>query len=243
MSQPRHPYSANLLLQSLSDADLDRLKPHLSRSTLAVQQVLVTAGQPIEHLYFLEGGIASVVSNMADAGQTEVGIFGREGMSGTAVILGAETTGTTTFIQVDGSTALRLGVAEFRGEIEASPTLRASLLRYVQTVFVQVSNSAVSNLRHPLEARLARWLLMCHDRTDGDEILLTHEFMAIMIGAQRTGVTVTLHILEGGGSIRSKRGRVIILDRGRLEELAGEAYGRPEAEYRKLIGPFGRKVN
>jgi len=83
---------------------------------------------------------------------------------------------------------------------------------------------------------------MCHDRIDGDEIRLTHEFMSMMIAAQRTGVTVCLHILEGAGLIRSKRARVVILDRERLEDLAGDAYGAPEAEYRRLIGPFGRSA-
>jgi len=92
-----------------------------------------------------------------------------------------------------------------------------------------------------VEARLARWLLMCHDRIDGDEIALTHEFMGMMISADRSGVTVTLHILEGAGMIRSKRGRVIIRDRDKLEELAGDSYGVPEAEYRHLIGPIGRE--
>ena len=90
-----------------------------------------------------------------------------------------------------------------------------------------------------VEARLARWLLMCHDRIDGDEIALTYEFMGMMIAAERSSVTITLHILEGTGMIRSKRGRVIILDRDKLEELAGDGYGLPEAEYRHLIGLLG----
>ena len=91
-----------------------------------------------------------------------------------------------------------------------------------------------------MEARLARWLLMCHDRIDGDEIALTHEFMGMMISAERSNVTVTLHILEGAGMIRSQRGRVIIRDRDKLEDLAADNYGMPEAEYRHLIGPIGR---
>ena len=112
------------------------------------------------------------------------------------------------------------------------------LLRYVQTVLVQTAQSMATNATQRVEARLARWLLMCHDRIDGDEIALTHEFMGMMIAAERSGVTITLHILEGAGMIRSKRGRVIILDRDKLEGLAGDSYGVPEAEYRHLIGPL-----
>ena len=242
MSQAYEPYSPNLLLQAMADADLDLLKPHLTRVKIRREQVLVTPGKPIEHIYFLEGGVASVTSDMPETGSTEIGLFGREGMSGVGVLLGVDSTDAGTFIQVDGSTALRIDLAQLRAATRASPGLEALLLRYAHTVLTQVAHCAVSNAHHHLEARLARWLLMCHDRMDGDELFLTHEFMSMMIGSQRTGVTVTLHILEGGGSIRSKRGRVIILDRGLLEDLAGDAYGVPEAEYRQLIGPFGRSA-
>jgi hypothetical protein len=108
-------------------------------------------------------------------------------------------------------------------------------------MMVQSAACAVGNAHHQIEARLARWLLMCHDRVEGDEIHLTHEFMAMMIASQRSGVTITLHVLEGIGAIRSKRGRVIVRDRAKLEDLAGDAYGEPEGEYRRLIAPFGRK--
>ena len=114
------------------------------------------------------------------------------------------------------------------------------LLRYVQVVLAQGAQSTATTAHHRIESRLARWLLMCHDRVDGDEIALTHEFMGMMIAAERSGVTVTLHILEGAGMIYSKRGRVIIRDRDKLEDLAGDSYGVPEAEYRHLIGPIGR---
>lgn len=113
------------------------------------------------------------------------------------------------------------------------------LLRYVQTVIVQTAQSMAANATQRIEVRLARWLLMCHDRVNGDEIALTHEFMGMMISAQRSGVTITLHILEGAGMIRSKRNLVVIRDRDKLEELAGDSYGLAEAEYRHLIGPLG----
>ena len=241
MSHPQ-AFTTNLLLNAMAVEDLALLQPGLTRVTLSHRQVLVTADKPIDHVYFLENGVASVVSDLPDQGPTEVGIFGREGFSGSAILLGAETSPHDTHMQVDGDTAMRIETDRLRAAVSRSPTLQAVLLRYVQSFLVQTAHSAVSNAHHRMEARLARWLLMCHDRLDGDDILITHEFMAMMIAAQRSGVTITLHFLEGAGMIRSKRGRVVIQDREKLEDIAGDAYGRPEAEYRRLIGPFGRSA-
>lgn len=237
-----HPevFSMNTLLGLLSADDVNLLRPSMTRMKLDHRQVLVTADKPINHVYFPESGIASIVSNLPDQGPTEVGIFGRDGFSGTAILLGAETSPHETFMQVDGETSMRIETDRLLTAVERSSTLQAMLLRYVQSFLVQTAHSAVSNAHHRMEARLARWLLMCHDRIDGNDIEITHEFMAMMIAAQRSGVTITLHFLEGSGMIRSKRGCVTILDREKLEDIAGDAYGRPEAEYRRLIGPIGR---
>lgn len=235
-------FSTNLLLSVLSPGDVELLRPSLTRVSLEHRQVLVEPGQRIEHVYFLESGVASVVSDLPEEGPTEVGIFGREGVSGIGVLLDVDVSLHRTHMQVEGDTAMRIETERLRAAVAQSPTLQALLLRYVYSFHVQTAHSAVSNAQHRMEARLARWLLMCHDRLDGNDILITHEFMAMMIVAQRSGVTITLHFLEGAGMIRSKRGRVSILDRDKLEEIAGDAYGLPEAEYRRLIGPFGRSV-
>ncbi|KAB7644918.1 Crp/Fnr family transcriptional regulator [Polymorphobacter fuscus] len=235
-------YSHNILLRLMADADLALLAPGFTRVVLEPRQVLVTANMPIDQVYFLESGVASVVSRLPEQGMTEIGIFGREGFSGSAVMLGARSSPHYTHMQVDGQTALRIDSDRLLAAAAASPSLQAHLLRYVQSFLVQTAHTAVSNAHHRMEARLARWLLMCHDRLDGDEIQITHEFMAMMIAAQRSGVTITLHFLEGAGMIRSQRGRVVIVDRARLEDISGEAYGQPEAEYRRLIGPFGRSA-
>ncbi len=182
----------------------------------------------------------SIVAVTPGDGRTEVGIFGSEGMSGLPVVLGTDASPHEVFVQVDGTTAQRIRSDDLRRAMRESPSLQNLLLRYVQAFLVQSSYTTASNAHHLIEARLARWLLMCHDRIEGDEIRLTHEFMSMMIAAQRTGVTLTLHILEGAGMIRSKRSRVQILDREKLIDLAGDAYGQPEAEYRRLIAPFGR---
>jgi CRP-like cAMP-binding protein len=240
MLHPVEPYTTNTLLMALADGDLALLKPHLVRGPLRRDQILVTANKPIDHIYFPENGVCSIVSVMPETGSTEVGIFGRDGFSGTCLLLGSKTSPYEAFVQVDGSTALRIEADRLLGLARQSETLQTVLLRYIQTVLVQAAQGAVVNAHHRIESRLARWLLMCHDRVDGDDIHLTHQFMGMMIAAQRSGVTVTLHILEGAGMIRSKRGKVIILDRDKLEELAGDGYGQPEAEYRRLIGPLGR---
>lgn len=239
MSQPDKPYTANTLLNALSVDDFGLLWPHMSRVDLTPKQVLVVPNVSVEYVYFPEGGVVSIVSVMPQSGRTETGIFGREGVSATCLLLGTDRSPHETFVQVDGSTALRIDADKYLAAVQASETLRTMLLRYVQTVLVQAAQSTATNAHHRVEARLARWLLMCHDRVGGDEIALTHEFMGMMISADRSGVTITLHILEGAGMIRSLRGRVIIRDRGKLEELAGDSYGVPEAEYRKLIGPIG----
>ena len=235
-------YSSNLLIQAMEPDDLALLKPHLTRVPIEQNQILAAANQPIDHIYFPEGGIVSLTASTAGYGPTEVGIVGREGFAGIAVLLGTDQTPHETFVQVDSTNALRISASRFREATGQSATLQALLLRFVQAFLIQSAYSTTSNAHHNIESRLARWLLMCHDRIDGDEIRLTHEFMSMMIAAQRSGVTVCLHILEGAGMIRSKRARVVILDREKLEDLAGDAYGAPEAEYRRLIGPFGRSA-
>lgn len=240
MSPPDKLRTANILLGVMSDEDRALLDPHFTRVHLKTRQMLVERGKPAQHVYFPEGGVVSIVARMAQTSGIEAGIFGCEGVSATFLLLGSDRSPHESFVQVNGSTALRIDTDRYLDAIGQSESLRTILLRYVQTVLVQSAQSMATNGSQRVEARLARWLLMCHDRMDGDEIALTHEFMGMMISAERSGVTITLHVLEGAGMIRSERGRVMIRDRDKLEELAGDAYGMPEAEYRRLIAPFGR---
>ncbi len=241
LSQQDPLQTTNTLLRALSDEDRALLAPYMTRLHLERRHVLVKANQPIPQVYFPEGGVVSIVAVMKHSGPVEAGIFGREGVSATCLLLGSDRSPHESFVQVNGSTALRIDADRYLAAIAQSETLRMTLLRYVQTALVQSAQSMATNANQRVEARLARWLLMCHDRIDGDEIALTHEFIGMMISAERSGVTITLHILEGAGMIRSERGRVIIRDREKLEELAGDSYGMPEAEYRRLIGPLGRE--
>ena len=238
--QPARNICCNLLLRALSDGDFARLQIHLQVVRLEAGMLLARASQPIEDVYFLESGIATLAVGRPNAGSVEVGVIGFEGMVGSPGLLHAGQSPHNAQVYSHGGKALKIGLRELLAICGESETLRSLLLRYAHTMMMQTAAGVVSNAHLRLDARLARWLLMCHDRVDGNEINFTHESMAAVIGAQRTGVTVALHIMEGEGAIRSKRGRVIILDRALLVKVAGEAYGMPEAEYRRLIGHFGR---
>jgi CRP-like cAMP-binding protein len=224
----------NVLLSALSPDDFALLQQHLKPVTLEVREVLVEPNVPIEHVHFMEAGIASVVAISPGGQRIEIGNIGREGMAGTAVILGVDRAPILTFIQVAGP-ALRMPASALQQAMEASASLRGLLSRYVHTVTVQTAYTALANGRYTINERLARWLLMSHDRVRSDELPLTHEFLALMLGVRRAGVTDHLHILEGMRIIKSTRGHIRILDRPRLEELAGDSYGLPEAEYARLI--------
>jgi CRP-like cAMP-binding protein len=225
----------NRLLQAMSEDDFARLEPHLEPVSLSVKDRLVEPNQPIEHVHFLEEGLASVVAISPDNERLEVGHIGREGMTGEPVILTVDQTPHQTFIQVAGS-GLRMRAEALSGAMEASPSLKSLLLRWVQVLMIQTAQSALANGRYTIQERLARWMLMCHDRLDGDDLPLTHEFLSLMLGVRRSGVTEALHVLEGVKIVRTSRGRIHVLDREKLEEIAGDCYGLPEAEYAKLIG-------
>ncbi len=186
----------NLLLRAMSPDDFARLKAHLEPVTLSLKQVLVEANQPIEHVYFIEEGLASVVAISPDNERLEVGHIGREGMTGEPVILSVNQTPLQTFIQVAGS-GLRMRAQDLSVVMEASPSLKALLLRWVQALMIQTAQSTLANGRYTIQERLARWLLMCHDRLDRDDLPLTHEFLSLMLGVGRSGVTEALHVLEG----------------------------------------------
>jgi CRP-like cAMP-binding protein len=225
----------NRLLQAMSEDDFARLAPHLEPVILSVKDMLVEPNQPIEHVYFLEEGLASVVAISPNNERLEVGHIGREGMTGEPILLTVDRTPHQTFIQVAGS-GLRMRAEALSGAMEASPSLKALLLRWVQVLMIQTAQSALANGRYTIQERLARWLLMCHDRLDGDGLPLTHEFLSLMLGVRRSGVTEALHVLEGVKIVRTSRGRIHVLDREKLEEIAGDCYGLPEAEYARLIG-------
>jgi len=233
----RHPqpsFSRNRLLSTLPADDFDRLRAELQRVSLDFKQVLEEPNQPIESVYFLEPGVGSIVAITGSGEKLEVGIFGPEGMSGVAVVQGSDRSPHETFIQVPGE-AIRISAGALRNAFEESASLRQVLLRYAQAFCIQVAFTALANGRYSIDERLARWLLMCHDRVDGDSFPITHEFLALMLGVRRAGVTTALQSLEALEAIKALRGRIEILDRDELIKSAGGSYGVAEAEYERLM--------
>jgi CRP-like cAMP-binding protein len=207
----------------------------MTQVSLSHRQVLYAPDQPIEAVYFPESGMVSLVADLDDGVQAEVGIIGREGMVGVPLLHGVETSFNESFVQIPG-TAMRMAVVAFQQEL-ASAAFRARLLRYGEAHQAQISQTAACNGRHGLEQRLARWLLMAHDRVDDDEVPLTQEFMAMMLGVHRPSITVTAGILQRAGLIRYASGRITILDRLSLEAASCECYRAVHQRFERLLGP------
>ncbi len=227
--------SGNRILSRLSRADLDLIMPHLSPVDLPLRKSLEVPNKLIDYVYFVERGFASVVATGSDGSAIEVGLIGCEGVTGLAVVLGANRSPNATYMQLAGR-GLRISAANLRSVTEESPSLQKILLQYAYTFMVQTAQAALVNGRSKVEDRLARWLLMAHDRVAKNELTLTHEFLGIMLGVRRSGVTVALGVLESKGVIRSVRGIITIVNRKALEKLAGSTYGVPEAEFKRLFG-------
>jgi CRP-like cAMP-binding protein len=226
--------SRNLLLNRLSAGDRALLERDLEPLDLPLRFYLEHRNRKIEHIYFIENGIASVVAHGAHRGDVEVGLIGHEGVSGLAVIMGTDRSPNDTFMQVAGS-GRRMTTEAFRQAMAESSTVRQPFLLYAHAFTIQTSQTALANGRHKLEERLARWLVMAHDRLDGDELHLTHEFISVMLGVRRPGVTLALNLLEKGGLITVGRGAITVNDREGLVEAANGAYGAAEAEMRRLF--------
>jgi CRP-like cAMP-binding protein len=226
--------TGNRLLDALSPEDLGRILPHLERIPLPVRLSLHAPGKRIEFVLFPDRGMVSVVASPEDGVLVEVGVIGREGLVGVPALVGAETSPHEIFVQVAGS-GWRMKVDAMRAEVERSPAFRDVLFRYAQYFLIQVAQTAACNARHPLEARLARWLLMARDRLDTDAMPLTQEFLAIMLGVQRPGVSLAAGALQRAGAIRYTHGRITVADRARLEAASCECHGIVRREFDRLF--------
>jgi CRP-like cAMP-binding protein len=229
------PGAGNRLLALLSPEDAALLHPLLEPVNLPVRFVLQRPHRPITHAFFPETGLASIVAHGPRGRRIEAGLYGREGMSGLPVVLGSDRTPHETFMQVGGR-GQRVEIGPLLEAMDRSRSLLTRILRFAHCQVIQVEQTALANGHAKLEERLARWLLMCHDRMDGDAVPLTHEFLSLMLGVRRAGVTVALAALEARALISVRRGGQVILDRAGLEALAHGSYGVPEAEYRRLLG-------
>ncbi|MET0530450.1 MAG: Crp/Fnr family transcriptional regulator [Microvirga sp.] len=221
----------NQLLRVMDAQAVAALAPELVG--LEMRQRIVSASET-GIVYFIEDGVASVIAEFQGKLAVELGIVGREGMIGLSVVYGDHENPFQTVMQVAGS-ALKVDADRLRSLMAERPEVRALMLRFARAFSIQVASTALANGRSKLDERLARWLLMVGDRV-GPSFSITHEFISIMLGVRRSGVTLAIQILEGKGFIRATRGAITILDRSGLVGAANSAYGFAEVHYERLLG-------
>ena len=232
VAELRYTYK-NWILASLPKAEIARLSPHLSPLPMPAGKTLLGPGEEIAYGYFLETGLASVVVAMADGNTVETGIVGNEGLVGFPVLLGTKSMPTRTFMQIPGS-GFKIKAQRLSEEYEKQGVLRKLINRYFQAHLVQTGQTAACNRLHDIAERLARWLLMCHDRMEEDTFTITHEFLGHMLGTPRSTVTLAAGILHKDGLVNYLRGKVRIQDRKGLEKKACECYQTIRNEFDRL---------
>ncbi|MCA1564642.1 MAG: Crp/Fnr family transcriptional regulator [Acidobacteria bacterium] len=234
MTQHSRAPTANRLLAHLSGDELELLRPHMERVPLSHGDRIIEPHVPIKDIYFPLNCLLSMVTTMEDGAIIESGSIGREGMSGAPVMLDASETTMPTFVQIPGE-AVRVKASVVKDLYERGGALKKIINRYIHTVIVVGSQSVACNRLHHIEARLTRWLLMSSDGVGSHEVNLTHEYLAVMLGVRRAGVSEAAAKLQERNLIRYNRGNVLILDREALEAAACECYHVVRAEYERLF--------
>ena len=216
--------TSNRLLAALKPDDFDVLGPELEQLRLPLAAVLYEDGDSLDHAYFPEDCVISLVAMLEEGASPEMTTFGREGAVGTITLLGPTDAFGRYTVQVPG-TALRMSVTRLRALSAERPQIRDVLFRYLQALLAQTLQSVACNAAHPVEARCCRWILMTHDRVGRSDLPLTHEFLAAMLGVQRPTVSVVTRTLQTAGLITQRRRLITVVDRAGLEEAACECYG------------------
>ena len=232
---PQAPHSRNLLLASLPPENMAALVPHLRVVQLPQETVLFEAGDTIKAVYFPHTGIVSIVVDLASGETIETAMIGRDSLVGGSAALDDDIALNRAVVQVAGVASV-VDVGAFRGLAQQSHTFHATMARHRQFILAQAQQSAACNAVHTLEARLARWLLRCRDLHGSDDIPLTQEFLAEMLGARRTSVTLVASALKQAGFIRYRRGHISVIDVEGLRDSACECYKTKKAQGKRLIG-------
>jgi CRP-like cAMP-binding protein len=227
-------HRTNRLLAALEPADFAALEPHLEFVALTRGQILYDAGDIISHAYFLHDAIISLVNVMEDGATNEVAVFGREGVAGLLSALVTREAFGRYIVQMGGG-ASRITVERLHEVRHTCPSLRQVIMNYGETFLAQTFQTVSCNALHPVEARCCRWILSMHDRADGDTLPLTHEFLAEMLGVQRSSVSVVTRTLQTAGLIQQSRGSITVTDRAGLEETTCECYGKIRRVYQRLL--------
>jgi CRP-like cAMP-binding protein len=225
----------NLFLASLPEDDVEVLRPHFERVRLTSRQILHEISAPIDHCYFTDGGMTSLLVTLEDGALIEAGVVGKEGFAGAPALMGFQDSSPfTSMIQMPG-VGVRVTTEVLRTEMLRRPALLDRVHRLTQVLNIQISHTAACNAHHQLAQRLARWLLMAHDRAESDALPLTQEFVSMMLAVRRPGVTVAARTLQAMGSIDYQRGRVTVIDRQRLEEASCECYAIVRRHYERVL--------
>lgn len=231
----QHDPRQNHLLAALSRDEYQRLAPHLERVELALGESLVESGKVMQHVYFPTDSIVSLLCVMEDGDSTEIAVVGAEGIVGISLFMGGETTPSRAIVQSAGG-AYRLNGQRLKDEFDRAGTLQHLLLRYTQALITQMAQTAVCNRHHSLDQQLCRWLLLSLDRLPTNELVMTQELIANMLGVRREGVTESAGKLQRAGLISYHRGHISILDRPGLEARVCECYAVVKKEYDRLLG-------
>lgn len=234
MSAPAPPPIVNLLLNGLPHREQQRVLLHCEPVELMFGAILCETTQPFRYLYFPVRGFISLVTSLGQHRPLELGLIGNEGMLGATLALGIAAAPSRAVVQGSGS-ALRISATHLRRVLRECPALQRTLQRYLYVTLTQLSQSAACGHFHALEPRLARWLLMTHDRAHADRFYLTHEYLADMLGVRRSGVTIAAGALQLRQLIHYSRGQITILDRDGLEHAACECYAALREGYARLL--------
>lgn len=224
----------NKLLAALPEADLQRWLPNLEPVELRLGEVLYESGVTLSHVYFPTTAIVSLLYVMENGASAEIAVAGNEAIVGISLFMGGESTPSRAVVQ-SGGVALRMKAQVLKDEFSASNSVLHLLLRYTQALITQMAQTAVCNRHHSLDQQLCRWLLLSLDRLSGDQLVMTQELIANMLGVRREGVTAAALKLQKAGIIAYARGRITVLDRAALEQLTCECYAVVKKEYDRLL--------
>lgn len=227
--------TSNLFLNNLPSAVRESLYPELKSVRLEHARIVYDVNEPMKRVFFPIGSVVSVVLQMSDGDTAEVGLIGREGMTGVAIALGQTHTNQRSVAQIPNG-ALSMSAGAFRAALDSSPALKAQTLQYAQAVLMMTAQIVACNVLHPVNERCARWLLMAHDRAGVDVLLLTQEFLGEMLGVRRASVAIAASALQDAGFISYSRGHITVKSRLGLESATCECYHAIEHEWQSVMG-------
>ncbi len=225
----------NYLLSALPQEEFVRLTPKMESMSFKLGEVLYEFGEKMQYAYFPTTAIISLLYIMENGATAEIGVIGNDGIVGTSLFLGGETTTSRAIIQSEGG-AIRMRTKDLKTEFKLGGRFQEILLRYTQALMTQISQTAVCNRLHPIEQQLCRWLLLSHDRLDSNKLVMTHDLISNMLGVRREGVTLAAKKLAARKLIINNRGTITVIDRQGLEAAVCECYAVVNTEYNRLLG-------